>query len=43
MKSRLWHIGDTGQHVRKPGARIKAVQLGGLDHFSGHSGCASVR
>ncbi len=31
MKSLLWHIGDTGQDVRKPGARIDAVQLCGLD------------
>ena len=27
MKSLLRHIGDTGQDVSKPGARINAVQL----------------
>ena len=31
MKSLLRHIGDAGQDVRKPGARINAVQLSGLD------------
>ena len=31
MKSLLRHIGDTGQDVSKPGARINAVQLGSLD------------
>ena len=31
MKSLLWHIGDTGQDVGQPGARINAVQLGSLD------------
>jgi hypothetical protein len=31
MKSLLRHIGDTGQDVSKPGARINAVQLCGLD------------
>ena len=31
MKSLLWHISDAGQDVRKPGTRVNAVQLGGLD------------
>jgi len=31
MKSLLRQKGDTGQHVSKPGARINAVQLCGLD------------
>jgi hypothetical protein len=31
MKSLLRHIGDTGQHVSKQGARIDAVQLCSLD------------
>ena len=31
MKSLLWHIGDAGEYVGKPGARVNAVQLGGLD------------
>ena len=31
MKSLLRHIGDTGQDVSKPGARVNAVQLCGLD------------
>ncbi len=31
MKSLLWHIGDAGQYVGQPGARINAVQLCGLD------------
>jgi hypothetical protein len=31
MKSLLRHIGDTGQDVGQPGARINAVQLCGLD------------
>jgi len=31
MKSLLWHIGDAGEYVSKPGARVNAVQLGGLD------------
>ena len=32
MKSLLWHIGDACEYGSKPGARINAVQLCGLDH-----------
>ncbi len=38
MKSLLRHIGDTGEYVSKPGARINAVQLGGLDQAVHGSG-----
>ena len=31
MKSLLRHIGDAGEYVGKPSARVNAVQLGGLD------------
>ena len=39
MKSLLWRIGDTGQDVSKPGARINVVQLGSLDQAV-HGGSA---
>ena len=42
MKSLLWHIGDTGQDVNKPGARINAVQLCGLDQALHAGGALSA-
>jgi hypothetical protein len=42
MKSLLRQIGDAGQHVGKPGARINAVQLGGLDQVVHGSGALSA-
>ena len=42
MKSLLRHIGDTGQDVSKPGARINAVQLGSLDQAVHRGGALSA-
>jgi len=42
MKSLLRHIGDTGQDVSKPGARINAVQLGSLDQAVHGGGALSA-
>ena len=42
MKSLLRHIGDTGQDVSKPGARINAVQLGSLDEAVHGGGALSA-
>jgi hypothetical protein len=42
MKSLLWHISDAGQDVSKPGARINAVQLGGLDQAIHGGGALSA-
>ena len=42
MKSLLWHIGDTGQDVGQPGARINAVQLCGLDQAVHGGGALSA-
>ncbi len=31
MKSLMWHISDAGQDLSKPGARVNAVGLSGMD------------